>query len=48
MGYLSISTNVDAIKHITDDHFLRASTYVHVLYMLSRVRLSVCRSVVCL
>jgi len=23
MGYLTISTNVDAIKHITDDNFLQ-------------------------
>jgi len=48
MGYLTISTNVDAIKHITDDNFYSAPQCSHCKRCTSysnSVRLSVCPSV---
>jgi len=48
MGYLTISTNVDAIKHITDDNFYSAPQCSHCKCCTSygnSDRLSVCLSV---
>jgi len=45
MGYLSISTNVDTIKHITDDNFTARRSYASAV--LGVVILYVCLSHAC-